>query len=246
MRVQAQGRGVGLHARQALQNGLADLRRQLAEAGEERGTLLGVQRQNAADLARATADAEAARREAAAAGRALVQATTQLKVDVCPVPLSPPAFFCAHWPPVCKMIRRFLGHRATKQASAQLKLSPARVAHIAPRYTPPLSARLPPRCTMAPRAQAAEERGAALAAEAAVLGEELTRVGTVAARATTREMAGGCKDEGVVPVAMHVEEARAAFARHLAQQPVIADVILPMILRDSYDALTAGSAVHGL
>lgn len=56
--------------------------------------------------------------------------------------------------------------------------------------------------------QSAEERGAALAAEVGVLGEELTRVGAVAARATTREIAGGSKDEGVVPVGMHMEEVR--------------------------------------
>ena len=56
--------------------------------------------------------------------------------------------------------------------------------------------------------QAAEERGAALAAEVGVLGEELTRVGAVAARATSREIAGGSKDEGVVPVGMHMEEVK--------------------------------------
>ncbi|KAK9846430.1 hypothetical protein WJX81_003622 [Elliptochloris bilobata] len=117
-----------------LGNSLADLRRQLGEAGEERATLLAVQRQAAADLARAQIAEEAAREEAAATGRALAQASTQLK--------------------------------------------------------------------------AAEERGAALAAEVAVLSDELTRVGAVAARATTREIAGGSKDEGVVPVAMHMEEVR--------------------------------------
>lgn len=124
------------------------------------------------------------------------------------------------------------GYRATKQASAQLKPGPAgcaahttmvyalvEKAHSAApcRPTPPctpghgLSQNRGRRGTLGcRRAQAAEERGASLAAEAAVLGDELTRVGTVAARATTREMAGGCKDEGVVPVAMHMEEARAA------------------------------------
>ena len=58
--------------------------------------------------------------------------------------------------------------------------------------------------------QASEERGAALAEELAVLNAELTRVRAVAARATTREIAGGCKDEGVVPVAMHLDEVRAS------------------------------------
>ena len=42
-----------------------------------------------------------------------------------------------------------------------------------------------------------------------MLGAELARVRAVAARATSREIAGGCKDEGVVPVAMHLDEARA-------------------------------------
>lgn len=41
-----------------------------------------------------------------------------------------------------------------------------------------------------------------------MLGEELTRVGAVAARATSREIAGGSKDEGVVPVGMHMEDVR--------------------------------------
>ncbi len=67
--------------------------------------------------------------------------------------------------------------------------------------------------------QAAEERGAALAAEVGVLGEELMRVGAVAARATTREIAGGSKDDGVVPVAMHLEEARAP-ASHMLAYPL--------------------------
>ena len=76
--------------------------------------------------------------------------------------------------------------------------------------------------------QAAEERGAALAAEVAVLGEELTRVGAVAARATSREIAGGSKDEGIVPVAMHMEEARS---------PAL---MRPSKVQDTYDA-----AFHG-
>ena len=65
---------------QELGNSLADLRRQLGAAGEERATLLAVQRQTAADLARAQSDADAARGEAAGSGRALAQANTQLKV----------------------------------------------------------------------------------------------------------------------------------------------------------------------
>jgi len=217
----AQGVG-GSHARQALQNGLADLRRQLAEAGEERGTLLGVQRQSAADLARATADAEAARREAAAAGRALVQATTQLKVAGCPACARPaPACSCARWLPRDQAGKRAAqaGPRSGCAAHTTMVYALVEKAHSAApcRPTPPctpghgLSQNRGRRGTLGcRRAQAAEERGASLAAEAAVLGDELTRVGTVAARATTREMAGGCKDEGVVPVAMHMEEARAA------------------------------------
>lgn len=54
--------------------------------------------------------------------------------------------------------------------------------------------------------QAADERGAALAEEAGVLGGELTRVRAVAARATVREIAGGSKDGGVVPAHRHLEE----------------------------------------
>ncbi len=57
--------------------------------------------------------------------------------------------------------------------------------------------------------QASEERGAELADELALLNDELTRVRAVAARATVREIAGGGKDDGVVPVKMHLEEASA-------------------------------------
>lgn len=39
-----------------------------------------------------------------------------------------------------------------------------------------------------------------------MLNDELTRVRQVAARATVREIGGGAKDEGVVPVKMHLEE----------------------------------------
>ena len=67
-------------AAQELGNSLADLRRQLGEAADERATMQTVQRQSAADLARATADADAARAQGDATGRALAKATTQLKV----------------------------------------------------------------------------------------------------------------------------------------------------------------------
>ena len=43
-----------------------------------------------------------------------------------------------------------------------------------------------------------------------MLGAELARVRAVAARATSREVAGGTKDEGVVPVGMHLDEVCAA------------------------------------
>ncbi len=54
--------------------------------------------------------------------------------------------------------------------------------------------------------QASQEREAELADELALLNDELTRVRAVAARATVREIAGGAKDEGVVPIKMHLEE----------------------------------------
>ena len=40
----------------------------------------------------------------------------------------------------------------------------------------------------------------------AVLGAELARVRQVAGRATAREIANGSKDEGIVPMTMHLEE----------------------------------------
>ena len=42
--------------------------------------------------------------------------------------------------------------------------------------------------------------------EAVVLTDELTRTSAVAARAAAREVVNGSKDEGVVPVALHLEE----------------------------------------
>lgn len=56
--------------------------------------------------------------------------------------------------------------------------------------------------------QAMQERCAELETEAAVLSEELTRTSAVAARATAREVVNGSKDEGVVPVTLHIEEVR--------------------------------------
>ena len=56
------------------------------------------------------------------------------------------------------------------------------------------------------RPKALQEREAELADELALLNDELTRVRAVAARATVREIAGGAKDEGVVPIKMHLEE----------------------------------------
>ena len=56
--------------------------------------------------------------------------------------------------------------------------------------------------------QAVQERCAELETESAVLSEELTRTSAVAARAAGREVVNGSKDEGVVPVALHIEEVR--------------------------------------
>lgn len=54
--------------------------------------------------------------------------------------------------------------------------------------------------------QATQERCAELETEAVVLSDELTRTSAVAARAAGREVVSGSKDEGVVPVALHLEE----------------------------------------
>ena len=54
--------------------------------------------------------------------------------------------------------------------------------------------------------QATQEREAQLANELAVLSAELVRVRHVAGRATAREIANGSKDEGIVPMKMHLEE----------------------------------------
>ncbi len=54
--------------------------------------------------------------------------------------------------------------------------------------------------------QVSREREQQVSNELALLNDELTRVRAVAARATAREMAGGGKDEGVVPITMHMEE----------------------------------------
>lgn len=54
--------------------------------------------------------------------------------------------------------------------------------------------------------QASQEREAKLANELAVLNTELARIRPVAARATSREIGNGFKDEGIVPMTMHLEE----------------------------------------
>ena len=54
--------------------------------------------------------------------------------------------------------------------------------------------------------QVTQERCAELETEAVVLNDELTRTSAVAARAVAREVVNGSKDEGVVPVALHLEE----------------------------------------
>ena len=56
--------------------------------------------------------------------------------------------------------------------------------------------------------QACLERCAELESEAVVLSDELTRTSAVAARAAAREVVNGSKDEGVVPVTLHLEEVR--------------------------------------
>lgn len=56
--------------------------------------------------------------------------------------------------------------------------------------------------------KASQERCKELETEAVVLTDELTRTSAVAARAAAREVVNGSKDEGVVPVALHLEEVR--------------------------------------
>ncbi len=51
-----------------------------------------------------------------------------------------------------------------------------------------------------------QEREAQLTTELALLNAELSRIRPVAARATTREIGNGTKDEGIVPMTMHLEE----------------------------------------
>lgn len=55
-------------------------------------------------------------------------------------------------------------------------------------------------------AQATQETCRQLETEAVVLTDELTRTSAVAARAAAREVVNGSKDEGVVPVTLHLEE----------------------------------------
>lgn len=56
--------------------------------------------------------------------------------------------------------------------------------------------------------QAVQECCTELKTEAVVLSDELTRTSAVAARAAAREVGNGSKDEGVVPVTLHIEEVR--------------------------------------
>ena len=59
--------------------------------------------------------------------------------------------------------------------------------------------------------QASQEREAQLVGELAVLSTELARIRPVAARATVREIGNGSKDEGIVPMTMHLEEVHLPF-----------------------------------
>lgn len=65
--------------------------------------------------------------------------------------------------------------------------------------------------------QTAQERCAELETEAVVLSDELTRTSAVAARAAGREVLNGSKDEGVVPVTLHIEEVRLRPRLHLCE-----------------------------
>ena len=65
-------------------------------------------------------------------------------------------------------------------------------------------------CSSIP-SQAAQEREAQLADELAVLSGELARTRAVAARATAREVGNGTKDEGIVPMTMHLEDVTLPF-----------------------------------
>jgi hypothetical protein len=65
---------------QELENYMLDLRRQLQEAGNERATLLNVQRQNRTDMAKLSEGADGAVRNSEAVARELALCRTQLKV----------------------------------------------------------------------------------------------------------------------------------------------------------------------
>lgn len=59
------------------------------------------------------------------------------------------------------------------------------------------------------------ERCQELETETAVLADELNRVGAVAARAAAREVVNGSKDEGIVPVSLHLEEVSWSCPQHI-------------------------------
>lgn len=61
--------------------------------------------------------------------------------------------------------------------------------------------------------QASQEEGQRLQQEVSTLQEELTRVRTVASRATSREVAGGSKEAGVIPVPVYLEEVTHCFVK---------------------------------
>lgn len=56
--------------------------------------------------------------------------------------------------------------------------------------------------------QAVQDRCTELEKEAVVLTDELTRTSAVAARAAAREVMNGSKDDGIMPVTLHIEEVR--------------------------------------
>jgi hypothetical protein len=72
-----------LSLQQELQNSILDLSRQLSEAADEKATLVSVQRQRDAELARAREQEAAAKEEAAENARQLASANTRLKACCC-------------------------------------------------------------------------------------------------------------------------------------------------------------------
>ena len=185
-----------LQTLQELQNYILQMRSQLQEADQEKATLLMVQRQNKADIAKLTEGLEAAKDKRESLDRELALAQTQLKVLSCHLRLK---MACGS----SYLLARPGVYQAPTACKWQTVTPSGRAMHSCSQTVSWTSALGP--------MQASQRSAKDVASELELRESELTRVAAVASRASVRE-ANSIKDEGMVPFALHKEEVSATSA----------------------------------